>query len=174
MENFEGKHFSITDPQNVNTVVYKIDETEKEYQSNSPKFTIQRLDFTEEFIGEKKRKTFYVDEPSPSGNSLIILSFGSDKVVVNVGLLQNDKVSIIKRPMPVNFTTLYNEEEFEYKEVAYTPNLKRTISIIDPETAEEIRPVLYFDSDTNEVKGKCKLKPFKNYFAFEVKEKVKR
>ena len=70
----------------------------------------------------------------------------------------------------MNFKTIYNEEETEYKEVEYTPNLKRPISIIDPETAEEVKPVLYFDENTNEVKGKCKLKPYKSYFAFEIKE----
>ena len=37
------------------------------------------------------------------------------------------------------------------------------------ETTEEIKPVLYFDEETNEVKGKCKLKANKNYFAFEVR-----
>lgn len=170
MESLNGKHFSITDPENVRTIVYKLDETEKEYKKNSPKFTIERLDYTEEFVGEKTRKTFYVDEPSPEGNSLIILSFGEDKVVVNIGLLDGDRVSIIKKPMPISFKTLYNEKEFEYKEVEYTPNLKRPISIIDPETTEEVKPILYFDEKTNEVKGKCKLKPFKNYFAFEIRE----
>ena len=28
----------------------------------------------------------------------------------------------------------------------------------------------YFDEATNEVKGKCKLKPYKSYFAFEIRE----
>jgi len=70
----------------------------------------------------------------------------------------------------MKFDTLYNEQETEYKDVEYTPNLKRPISIIDPETTEEIKPILYFDEKTNEVKGKCKLKPFKSYFAFEIRE----
>ena len=30
----------------------------------------------------------------------------------------------------------------------YTPNLKRPISIIDPETTDEIKPILYFDEET--------------------------
>ena len=64
-----------------------------------------------------------------------------------------------------------SEKEMEYKEFKYTPNLKRPISIIDPETTEEVKPVLYFDKDTNEVKGKCKLKPYKSYFAFEIRDK---
>lgn len=170
MENFEGKHFSITDQPSVNTIVYKLDETEKEVAKNAPKFTIQKLDYTEEFVGERKKKTFYIDEPNPKGNSLIILSFGKEKVVVNVGLLEDDKVSIIKKPMPISFKTLYEEKEFEYKEIEYTPNLKRPITIIDPETTEEVKPILYFDEKTNEVRGKCKLKPFKNYFAFEIRE----
>ena len=166
----QGKHFSITDPQGVQTVIYEVNKTEKELAKNAPKYTVERLDFTEEIVGEKKRKTFYVDNPKPEGNELIILSFAKEKVVVNVGLLEEDVVRISKKPIPMKFDTIYNEQETEYKEVQYTPNLKRPISIIDPETTEEIKPVLYFDEETNEVKGKCKLKPFKNYFAFEIKQ----
>ena len=137
---------------------------------NGPKYTVERLDYTEELIGEKKKKTFYVDEPKPEGNELVILSFASEKVVVNVGLLEDDTVTISKKPIPMKFDNIYNEEETEYKDVEYTPNLKRPISIIDPETTEEVKPTLYFDEETNEVKGKCKLKPYKNYFAFEIRE----
>ena len=87
-----------------------------------------------------------------------------------MGLLEEDKVKIAKRPIPIKFDTLYSEQEQEYKEFRYTPDLKRPISIIDPETTEEIKPILYFDEETNEVKGKCKLKPYKSYFAFEIRE----
>ncbi len=170
-EIIQGKHFSITDPPEVNTVIYQVNKTPKEeLKENSPKFTVERLDFTEEIVGEKKRKTFYVDEPKPEGNELVILSFAKEKVVVNVGLLEDNTVTISKKPIPMKFNNIYNEEETEYKNVEYTPNLKRPISIIDPETAEELKPVLYFDEETNEVKGKCKLKPHKNYFAFEIRE----
>ena len=85
-------------------------------------------------------------------------------------ILEGDKLSISKKPLPIKFNTLYSEKETEYREFKYTPNLKRPISIIDPETTEEIKPVLYFDKETNEVKGKCKLKPYKSYFAFEIRE----
>ena len=171
MEEFiQGKHFSITDPQGVNTVIYQVNKTEKEMAKNAPKYTVERLDFTEELIGEKKKKTFYVNEPKPEGNELVILSFAKEKVVVNVGLLEEDSVTISKKPIPMKFDNIYSEEEIEYKDVEYTPNLKRPISIIDPETTEEVKPILYFDEKTNEVRGKCKLKPYKTYFAFEIRE----
>ena len=169
MEIVQGKNFSITDPQGVNTVIYKINETEKEFLKESPKYTIERLDFSEELRGDVKKKTFFVEDPKPE-EELVILSFGKDRVVVNMGILENDKVLISKKPSSLKFKTLYSEEEQEFKDFKYTPNLKRPITIIDTETTEEIKPVLYFDKETNEVKGKCKLKPYKSYFTFEIRE----
>ena len=168
-ESIQGKHFSITDPKNVNTVIYQINKTEKEFAKNAPKYTVERLDNTVEIVGENTKKTFYVDNIDPDGNKLAILSFGTDKVVINNGILQEDRVIISKKPMPYVFKTIRNDEKTEFKNVTYTPNLKRPIAIIDPETAEEIKPTLYFDDETNEVRGKCKLKPNKTYFAFEIR-----
>ena len=168
----QGRHFSITDPEHVRTVIYQIHKTEKEFLDKSPKYTVERLNYTEELVGQNKKKTFYLDTIDEVGNPLVILSFGKEKVVVNSGILQKEQVKISKKPMPMKFKTLYSEEETEYKDVEYTPNLKRPISIIDPETTEEIKPTLYFDEVTNEVKGKCKLKPYKSYFAFEIREKA--
>ena len=87
-----------------------------------------------------------------------------------MGFLDYDTVKLSKRPMPIKCASIFNEEETEIKEFAYTPNMKRPISIIDPATGDEVKPTLYFDDETNEVKGKCKLKPNKQYFAFEIKE----
>ena len=169
MDKIQGKHFSITDPQGVNTVIYRVNKTPRELLQEYPKFTVHRLEYAEELNGNLKKKTFFVDEPE-NEEELVILSFGQDRVVINMGLLEEDKVKIAKRPIPIKFDTLYSEQEQEYKEFRYTPDLKRPISIIDPETTEEIKPILYFDEETNEVKGKCKLKPYKSYFAFEIRE----
>ena len=171
MQMWQGKHFSITDPKGVRTVIYQINETEKEFLKESPKYTVQRLDFTEELRGDVTRKTFYVDMPSEHEDQLLILSFGKDRVVVNTAILNGDKIYITKKPLPLKFDSLYSEKEMEVKDFKYTPNLKRPICIIDPETTEEVKPVLYFDEKTNEVKGKCKLKPYKSYFAFEIRDK---
>ena len=171
MEAIQGKHFSITDPEGIKTVIYQINETKKEYLEEYPKYTVERLDHTEEIVGNLNRKTYYVEEPQKNGNQLVILSFGEDRVVINTGILLGDEVKITKKPEPFKFNTLYSEEEMEYKDFQYTPNLKRPITIIDPETTEEVKPMLYFDEQTNEVKGKCKLKPYKSYFAFEIREK---
>lgn len=170
METIQGKHFSITDPEGIKTVIYQVNETKEEYLDEYPKYTVERLEHTEEIVGNLNRKTFYVEEPQKNGNQLVILSFGADRVVINTGILLGNEVKITKRPEPFKFNTLYSEKEMEYKDFQYTPNLQRPITIIDPETTEEVKPVLYFDEKTNEVKGKCKLKPYKSYFAFEIRD----
>ena len=170
MESWKGKLFSITDPKGVNTVVYEVYKTKKEYLDKYPKYTVERLRTTEQFVGEKTKKTFYVEDPQDNGNRLIIFSFADKKVVINNGLLIHDEVKISKKTVPFKFNTLYSEEKKEFREFQYTPNFKRAITIIDPETTEEVRPVLYFDEKTKEVKGKCKLKPYKSYFAFEIRD----
>ena len=94
MASLEGKHFSITDPKDVSTVIYKVNKTEKEFK-NSPKFTVERLETLEELRGENTKRTFFVDNPSANGERLVILSFAKEKVVVNTGILIEDKVKII-------------------------------------------------------------------------------
>lgn len=171
MSGLQGKRFSITEQKNINTVIYQVNKTsEREILEDAPKFTMERLEFTEDLKDGVKRKTFFVDELKKEGNQFIILSFAKNRVVVNIGVLQNDRVKISKQPMPVKFTMLYSENETVSKEFKYTPNLKRPICIIDPVTAEEVKPILYFDKETNEPMGKIILQPQRTYFAFEIRE----
>lgn len=173
MEEIFGKHFSITEPESINTVIYKVNRTEKEFLDKSPKFTIERLQYYEEYVGKNKKKTFFLMDPAPEGNELVLFSFGKDKVVVNKGFLETktNLVKVSNTPVPMKFKTLYSEKETEFREFEYTPNLKRPITIIDPETTEEVKPKLYYDESTNEVKGKCTLQADKTYVMFEIREK---
>ena len=164
----QGKHFSIMDPKGISTVIYQVNHTVNPGE-NDPKITIQRLVSRSQLIGENTKKTFYVEKLDSTTNKIIILSFSKDRVIINNGKLLDDEVRISKKPMPLKFDTLYSEKQSEYKEIKYTPSLQRPITVIDPETTEEVKPVLYIDKETNEVRGKCILKPFKAYFAFEVR-----
>ena len=54
---FIGKYFSINDPQGVNTVIYRVNKTAKEYQNEYPKYTVERLVSSEELNSNGKKKT---------------------------------------------------------------------------------------------------------------------
>ena len=169
MESLQGKHFSITEAKNVNTIIYQINKTKKEYLDRFPKYTVERLDTSEELVGDMVRKTYYVDNIHKHGNELVLLSFNDDSVVINSGILIGNEVRISKKPGSFRFDTI-NPDETEYKEFNYTPNVERSISIIDLETKEEVIPEIFFDENAKEIRGKCKLKPYKSYFAFEIGE----
>ena len=109
MESWKGKHFSVTDPKGVNTVIYEVYKTKKEYLKKYPKYTVERLRSTEQLVGDLKKKTFYVEDPQESGNQLVIFSFAKEKVVINNGLLINNEVKISKKPVPFKFDTLYSD-----------------------------------------------------------------
>ena len=53
------------------------------------------LEYSEEFIGENKKKTFYVENPAPDGNPLLFLSFGMNKVVINSGIMEFDEKQLL-------------------------------------------------------------------------------
>ena len=40
METWQGKHFSITDPKGVKTVIYEVYVTRREYLDKYPKYTM--------------------------------------------------------------------------------------------------------------------------------------
>ena len=67
METWEGKSFSITDPKGVNTVIYQINKTRKEELEDSPKYTIERLDYTVEHTLVRSIGIFYVSTDDPGG-----------------------------------------------------------------------------------------------------------
>ncbi len=86
MDITKGKHFSITDPSGINTVIYQVNKTEKEYLKDYPKYTVERLDFTSEIRGQNTKKTYFIDEPSPDrkpvSNTIIWARKSSNKHVI--------------------------------------------------------------------------------------------
>lgn len=159
-----GKQFSIVDNIDVNTVVYLVNENE----SGTPKFTIQKLNYEEEIKGKIKEKTFFVDGPIKDEQNIVLLSFEKDKVVMNNGTIEPNQIKVFKKSTDMKYTPICDEVSVEYKEIEFTHDLKRSVSIIDPITGDELKPEIYLDETSNTLKGKYNLNPFKQYFAFEI------
>lgn len=170
MKYIQGKHFSITDPKNTNTVIYEIVKNDQIKEKKEPKYSMERLDNIAELRDEGTKRTYFVDIPKKTGNQLLFLTFGDGKVTVNQGVLKDDEIKFVRKPVPMEFDTIYKDDGEDYfQEFNYSPNKKRQISIVDPESGEEVKPILYYDNKTNEIKGKCKLKPNKTYLAFQLR-----
>ena len=159
MEQENSKQFTIIDALDINTVVYLVNENK---ENQMPKFTIQRLEYEEVIKGNVRQKTFFVDGP-----------ITENKVVVNNGVLEPNQIRIYRKSKDMKYTPVYKEVSVEHEDIEYTHDLKRSISIIDPVTGDELKPEIYLDEKTNKLKGKYNLNPLKSYFAFEIPSNYK-
>ena len=92
---------------------------------------------------------------------VVLLTLTKSKAILSTGEITEDGFMSRDNAVPLSYGTVFNQDGVEYKEFSYTPNMKRQFAIIDTSTGEEVKPTLYVDNITNEVKGKCKLLPLR-------------
>ena len=163
----ENQEFCISDPRGMSTIAFMIEEDTVDSETV---FTLKLLDKEIEEDGEKTNKTFFVQSLNDAVVVLMV-TIGKNKVVMNSGLLQDSELEITKKPDIIKYEPIMNEsDDIEFKDFQYTPNLKRPISLIDTETAEEIKPSLYLDPESGDIVGKIKLMPYKSYICIEIRD----
>ena len=167
MEPILEKNFTIVDTNGMSTLAFLVNEPEE----GTDYCTLQKLDCVYENPFDTSKKTFFIrDSGVPSEKNIILLTIGADKALLNSALLsEDDKFYVSKKPSNVGFQVLFSEENSDYKDLKYTPNFRRPISIIDPEIPDEVKPVLYYDEEANMVKSKVRLQSNKSYIALEIK-----
>ena len=168
---FDGNNnFSVLDGYGMNTLAFVINTAQDEGQDVC---SIEKMKCFMEQAENGYKKTFYFNEDVDLNErkELVLLTLKPGEAVLNAGEYLNGKLNIGKKPESIKYSALRTSgDEAEYKEFNYAPNFKRPISIIDPEIGDELKPILYFDQEANDVKAKVKLLPNKSYIALEVRK----
>ena len=169
MEEYGNNFFTVLDPEDMKTLAFLINKTQEDDENI---YTLQKLDCSVKTDAEGTKKTFYLNDgiSAEDKKDLVLLTVGNGKALINSATFTTGKLSVEKKSNIVSYRKLFSAESAEYTDIKYTPNFKRPISIIDPELGDEVKPVLYYDSDANEVKAKIKMLPNKSYIAIEVRE----
>ena len=162
------RNFSILDSNETSTLAFIVNEAEGDNKYR----TLQKLDCAMQEVENGIKRTFFINDLSNISKDLdiVLITLGDGKARLNMALLKENKLFVSKNTAKVKYTTLYSEEETSYEDIKYTPNFKRPISIIDPEIADEVKPTLYYDDETNMVRARVKLSPKKSYIALQVIE----
>lgn len=161
--------FDIVDMPGMNTVAFLVERNDTEYLKGNPLFSLQKLECIDSEDNGKIKKTFTVLPDGTERQMIVLLTITKGKAILSTGELDADGFVSKNNMVPLSYGTVYNQEGIEYKEFSYTPNMKRQFAIIDTNTGEEVKPTLYVDSTTNEVKGKCKLLPLRPYVVLELR-----
>jgi len=171
MENIiKTNSFAVTDMPGMNTVAFVVEKNENEYMKGNALLTLQKLEPIKQEEEGKNKKVFNVIKTNEDEKNLMVLVTLTDsKAVISTGELSNQGFSSSTQPLPLQFGSIYNMYDTEYKEVEYLPNLKRHFSIIDIKTGEELKPTIYRDESTGALKGICKILPQRPYIVIELK-----
>lgn len=169
MEELNNSNFTVLDPEDMKTLAFLINKSE---ETEDAVYTLQKLDCSVKTDAEGTKKTFYFNDTMTleEKKDIVLLTVGNGKALLNSAIYETGQLSVGKKADFVTYKKLYSAEGAEYTDIKYTPNFKRPISIIDPELGDEVKPVLYYDSEANEVKAKIKMLPNRSYIALEVRE----
>ena len=161
--------FEIIDMPGMTTLAFVVEKTEEMYGDGKPLLSLQKIESIDTTDNGRIKKSFNVLKTKNEPQLIVLLTLTNSKAVLSTGELSDRGFKATETNVPLSYGSIYNNEGVEYKEVEYTPNMKRHFSIIDTQSGEEIRPVLYNDEITGRVKGKCKLLPHRPYIVLELK-----
>lgn len=165
-----NSNFSVLEGYGMNTLAFVVNTTMDDGEEIN---SIEKMKCFMEEAENGYRKTFYFSDDLEQNErkELVFLTLKPGEAVLNAGEYMNGKLNMGKKPESIKYSSLRTSgDEVEYKEFKYAPNFKRPISIIDPEIGDEVKPVLYFDTEANDIRAKLKLMPHKAYIALEVRD----
>lgn len=170
MEYIQTNKFEITDIPGMNTLAFLVEQDDS---ANIPFYSLQKLECTNVQNDGKVSKEFSVIADGKS-QDIVLLTLANKKAILSAGMLSQDGFKPSEVSEAINYGSIFNTDGVEYKEFAYTPNMKRRFTIVDTSTCEEVTPTLYVDEATKEVRGRCKILPLRTYVVLEINSSMAR
>ena len=165
----EMNKFEVIDMPGMTTLAFVVEKNEEEYKKGNALLSLQKIECIDTQIDGKIKKTFSVVKTDDNPQLIVLLTLTNSKAILSTGELTSEGFKITEANVPLSYGSIYNQTGVEYKEVEYTPDMKRHFSIIDTQTGEEVRPVLYTDEITGKIKGRCKILPNRPYIVLELR-----
>lgn len=174
MESIQMNKFEIVDMPGMNTLAFLVEENESEVVKGDMYYSLLKIDHVDKEMNGKIAKEFSVIKEDNRKQDIVLLTLTKSKAILSTALLDENGIKPTEDKLPLSYGSLYDDTNIQFKEFIYTENMKRRFSIIDTSTCEEVKPVIYMDEITGEVKGKCKLLPLRPYVVLEIKDNFNR
>ena len=174
MESVQMNKFEIVDMPGMSTLAFVVEENESEVIYGQKYYSLQKLDHTDKEMDGKITKEFFVVNDGDRIQDIVLLTLTKSKAILSTAMLDGNGLTPTEDKLPLSYGSLYDDSNIQYKDFIYTQNLKRRFAIIDTMSCEEVKPTLYRDDITGEIKGKCKLLPLRPYVVLEIKDNFNR
>lgn len=161
--------FEVMDLPGMNTLAFLVERDLDAYNQGYAFLSLEKLRSVEVQEAGRIKKIFNVLIEDPEDeDDIVLLTLTDKKAFLSTGILDKDGFRTQATNVPLSYGSIFNVEGIEYRDVAYTPDMKRNFSIIDSQTGEEVKPSLYRD-ENGDVRGRCKIMPNRPYIVLEVK-----
>lgn len=161
--------FEVIDLPGMNTLAFLIEKDYENYANGYALLSLKKLGSVEVKEDGQIKKIFNVLVDSEEDeDDIVLLTLTDKKAFLSTGVLDREGFRTEEKNIPLSYGSIFNIEDVEYRDVAYTPDLKRNFSIIDSQTGEEVKPTIYADEFGN-IKGRCKILPNRPYIVLEVR-----
>ena len=174
MESIQMNKFEIIDMPGMNTFAFLVEENESEVIKGEVYYSLQKIDHIDKESNGKIAKEFSVMRDADGMQDIVLLTLSKSKAMLSTALLDENGLKPTEDKLPLSYGSLYDDSNIQLKEFIYTQNMKRRFAIIDTSTCEEVKPTLYIDPVTKEIKGRCRLLPLRPYVVLEVKDNFNR
>lgn len=174
MEGEQIYKFEIVDVPETKTLAFLVEENESELVNGETYYSLQKLDGINKEKDGRLVCEFSVPNIKNKRQDIVLLTLTKNKAILSTGVLDDNGLIPTEDKLDLSYGSLYNDSNVQYKEFAYTPNMKRRFAIIDTISCEEVKPTLRIDELTNETKGICKLLPLRPYVVLEIKTSYNR
>ncbi len=161
--------FDVIDMPGMNTIAFLVEKNEQEKSKGSALLSLQKIESIDTQDNGRIKKTFNVLKAGEEAQLIVLLTLTNSKAIISTGELSDEGFKATQSNVPLSYGSIFNQTGVEYKEVEYTPNYKRHFSIIDTQTGNEVKPVVYKDEITGSLKGRCKILPNKPYIVLELR-----
>ena len=174
MESVQMNKFEIVDMPGMNTLAFLVEESVSEVVEGETYYSLQKIDHVDKELNGRITKEFAVIRDEDGMQDIVLLTLTKNKAMLSTGLLDANGLKPTEEKLPLSYGSLYDDSNIQYKEFIYTQNMKRRFAIVDTTICDEVKPTLYIDEVTGEIKGKCKLLPLRPYVILEVKDHFNR
>lgn len=152
-----GKIFSITCDEGSENFVYNIEI------AHGGKYSLEKLEEVDKNIenSQYKRK-FYLKNPLPQGNDLLLVSIKDKKISLNRYILENNSFKVQKNIANISYEVVNPKEDTEV-EFNCMNDAKKAVCVFNVERKTEVIPAYHFNNKAKEIKGRYKLDANENY-----------
>ncbi|MEG0073032.1 MAG: hypothetical protein RR922_00320 [Clostridia bacterium] len=170
MNNIGVNKFEVVDLPGMKTIAFVADRSYNMGQdTKEPIFSLEKIENSTAIENGENKKIFSVVNANRDEQFIVLLTLCDNKAYLNTGVLSEKGFEKSDEVLPLAYGTVYNQDAIEYKEYTYASSLKRHFSIIDTQTAEEVKPTLFVEEVTKVLKGRYKLLPYRPYIVLELR-----